>query len=141
MKKQTFINIVNTTLFILIKHRDAQGLYLFHNELAKNVSVQDFTFYIENFFVTMQKQISYDDILFFENAANGLIQTVAEKKEENCADVNTKLNDENHLRKIKKGVKLLEKLGWKLGIDYSFKDGDFYMSTQNKKKLREILQK
>jgi len=141
MKKQTFINIVNTTLFILIKHRDAQGLFEFNGELAKNVSVQDFTFYLENFLTIYIPHLTEEDCMFFENAANGLIQRVAERKEESCADVNTKLNDENHLRKIKKGVKLLEKLGWKLGIDYSFKDGDFYMSTQNKKKLREILQK
>jgi hypothetical protein len=141
MKKQTFINIVNTTLFILIKHQDAQGLFEFNGELAKNVSVQDFTFYLENFLTIYAPQLTEEDCMFFENAANSLIQRVTERKEESCVDVNTKLNDENHLRKIKKGVKLLETLGWKMGVDYSFKDGDFYMSAKNKKKLREILNK
>jgi hypothetical protein len=142
MKKQTFANIVNATLFILIKHRDKDGLLSFHGDLAQNVTdAQEYEYYINNFFKTRDSELTDQDYTFYENAANNLIDDMAEKKEQECLDVNLKINDEEHLRKIKKGVKILEKLNWKLGIDYSFKDGDFFMSAKNKKKLREILNK
>lgn len=141
MKKQTFANIVNAALFILIKHRDKDGLLSFHGDLAQNVTdAQEYEYYINNFFKTRDSELTDQDYTFYENAANNLIDDMAEKKEE-VSDVNLKINDEEHLRKIKKGVRFFEKINWKLGIDYSFKDGDFFMSAKNKKKLREILQK
>ena len=134
--------MINSALFILIKHRDKDGLLSFHGDLTQNVTnAQEYEFYINNFFKTKNKELTDRDYEFYETAANNLIADMNEEKEENNLETNTKINDDEHLRKIKKGVRLLEKLNWKLGVDYSFKDGDFYMSAKNKKKLREILQK
>ncbi len=134
--------MINSALFILIKHRDKDGLLSFHGDLAQNVTnAQEYEFYINNFFKTKNKELTDRDYEFYETAANNLIADMNEEKEENNLETNTKINDDEHLRKIKKGVRLLEKLNWKLGVDYSFKDGDFFMSAKNKKKLREILQK
>lgn len=134
---QTLINVVGYALLVLIKHRNVNGLLFFSQNLAKEVTPVEYKTLFETFFQTYQKELTVDDVNFFNKAGNDIIK---KNKSKINKKKRVKVDEEKHMRNIKKTIVFLQKkMGWELGLDYSFLDGNIHMSSENKKKLREIM--
>lgn len=134
---QTLINVVGYALLVLIKHRNVNGLLFFSQNLAKEVTPVEYKTLFETFFQTYQKELTVDDVNFFNKAGNDIIK---KNKPKINKKKRVKVDEEKHMRNIKKTIIFLQKkMGWELGLDYSFLDGNIHMSSENKKKLREIM--
>ena len=141
---QTLINVINYALLVLIKHRDKNGLLFYSQNLAKEFSGEDYVTVFNTFFQTNQQELTEEDINFFNEIA---LEIIAENKQKETPKVKKKkprmkVDEEKRMKNIKKTIIFLEKkMGWQLGLDYSFLNGNIHMSPANKKKLREIMNK
>lgn len=137
---QTLINVINYALLVLIKHRDKNGLLFYSQNLAKEFSGEEYVAVFNTFFQTNQEQLTEDDLNFFNELA---LEIIAENKPKvKKKKPRMKVDEEKRMKNIKKTIVFLQKkMGWELGLDYSFLNGNIHMSTENKKKLRETMNK
>lgn len=145
---QTLINVINYALLVLIKHRDKNGLLFYSQNLAKEFSGEDYVTVFNTFFQTNQQELTEEDVNFFNELA---LEMIAENKQKEQPKETPKVkkkkprmkvDEEKRMKNIKKTIIFLEKkMGWQLGLDYSFLNGNIHMSHENKKKLREIMNK
>ena len=129
--KNKLYNFISHALFVFVKHRDENGILFFSKKMTDEFDKEKFSGLINYFFKFYAEELEEEDFLFF--------QTVTETFIENAQKTLQKENEEVTLKKIKKTVNFLEKIGWRLGVDYSFKNGKLFMSRKNEKKLREIM--
>lgn len=128
-------NVTNIALIVFIKHRDKVGLQYFCQNLAKEVSPENYRSLFLNFFQTCNEELSEDDVTFFENMANEFIAESPKKKKKQ-----KKIDEDEYLKKVKKQIVYFKKkFNWELGRDFSFNKGRIYMSEKNKQKLREAM--
>lgn len=143
---QTLINVINYALLVLIKHRDKNGLLFYSQNLAKEFSGEDYVTVFNTFFQTNQQELTEEDINFFNELALELIAEnkpqVKPKPKVKKKKTRMKVDEANRMKNIKKTIVFLQKkMGWELGKDYSFLNGNIHMSRVNKEKLREIMDK
>ena len=124
--------IVNSTLYLLVKHRNTELLQNYCRSLKEFFENEEYLDLFDAFFEMYSDELEEDDILFFQNMLDDFIDKTNRKKKE--------LLEEEHLRKIKKQIIFFKKrFNWELGKDYSFKKGRIFMSKRNEKILRESI--
>lgn len=134
MKKSKLNNVVAHTLFVLVKHKDENGMLYFCKKLTDDFDKEAFSKLLNYFFNFYKDSLEEDDFLFFQQTTDNFVNEVRKQ-------LSTDVEEEERLKKLKKGVAFFEKIGFRLGEDYSFKNGNFYMSKKNKLRLKTIMER